>query len=75
MGFSVCVAAVKCRPELSHSVFTFFWSSEIMDCMLFTFEKGVRSCARGISGVASFLSTNDHLYYKQGCYFPPSKLS
>jgi len=45
--------------------------------MLFTFEKGVRSCARAISGVASFLSTNDHLQYKQykqGCYFPAIKL-
>jgi len=33
--FSACVAAVQCHPVSHHCVF--FWSSGIMDCMLFTF--------------------------------------
>jgi len=37
--FSAYVAAVKCRPVLHHCVFILFWSSGIMACMLFTFEK------------------------------------
>jgi len=36
--FSACVAAVKCRPVLHRCVVILFWSSGIMDCMLFTFE-------------------------------------
>jgi len=45
--FSACVVAVKCRPVLHHCVVIFFWSSEIMDCMLLIFKIEFRSCARG----------------------------
>ena len=35
-------------PVLHHCVIMFFWSSEIMDCVLFTFKKiAFRSCSRG----------------------------
>ena len=50
---STCVAAVKCRPELHHCVVISFWSSEIMECMLFAFVLKIefRLCARGASVV------------------------
>ena len=38
----------KCRLVLHHCVVIFFWSSGIMDCMLFTFEEFC-SCARGVN--------------------------
>jgi len=57
--FSACVAAVKCRPVLHHCVVIFFRSSGVMDSMLFTFENRVRSCSRGVSGVASFITTDE----------------
>jgi len=34
-------------------------SSGVMDSMLFTFENRVRSCSRGVSGVASFITTDE----------------
>jgi len=55
---SACVAAVKCRPVLHHCVVIFFWSSGTIDC-LFTFENGVSLALGGVSGVASFITTDE----------------
>jgi len=51
-GFSDCVAAIKGRPVLHHSVVIFFWSSGIMECtcLLFTFENGFPFMLGGVSG-------------------------
>jgi len=38
--FSVCEVTVKCRPVLHHYVITYFWSSGIMGCILFTLVEG-----------------------------------
>jgi len=57
---------------LHHCVVIFFWSSEIMDCMLFTFEKKSSAHAlRGVSGVISFITTLMNRFKKnQSCFFP-----
>ena len=54
--FSTYVAAVICRPVLHHCVFIFFWSSAIIECMLFTFDnKSPARALGGVGGVASFI--------------------
>jgi len=61
---SACVAAVKSRPVLHHLVVIFFRFSGIMKCtcMLFTFENGSSAHALGgVSGVASFITTDEQL--------------
>jgi len=35
------IFVVKCRPVIHHCAVLFFWSSGVMDCMLFTFENRV----------------------------------
>ena len=34
--------SMQCRPVLHQNAVTFFWSFGIMDCMLLTYENGVR---------------------------------
>ena len=55
------MAAVKCRPVLHHRVVTFFRTSRIMDCMLFTFGKNSAHALGGVSVVASFITTDEQL--------------
>ena len=52
---SACVAAVKCRPVLHHCAVMFFWSSGIMECVLFTFQNGVPLMRLGASVVWNLL--------------------
>jgi len=63
------VAAVQCFPVLHHCVDIFFWSSGIMDCMLLTFGKSSAHALLGVSGVASFITTDEQLQYNRGCFF------
>jgi len=60
---TVVLTDVKSRPVLHHCVVIFFWSSGIMECtfMLFTFENGDLLALGGISGVASFITTDEQL--------------
>jgi len=69
--FSACVAAVKSRPVLHHCVVIFFWSSGIMECtcMLLKFEMESAHALGGVSGVTSFITTNEQLQYNRGCCF------
>jgi len=59
--FSACVTAVTCHPVLHLCVDIFFWSSKTMDYMLLLFQNRARPCARGVSGVASFITTDAQL--------------
>ena len=61
------VAAVECRPVLHHCVVIFFWSSEIMDCMLFTFKNS--SYARGTSVVQNLLLLLMNSFHKTDAAF------
>jgi len=46
---------LKLDDKLHHCVY--YWSSGIINCMLFVhFKTEFRSCARGVSGVASFIT-------------------
>ena len=50
---------ISCRPVLHHFalVVIFFWSSGIMDCMLFAFEsKSSAQALGGVSSVAFFIT-------------------
>ena len=51
-------------------VVIFVWFLGIMDCMLFTFEIEFCSCARDVSGVASFITSDEQLRQNRGCYLP-----
>ena len=65
---SACMTAVKCRPVLHHCVVIFFWSSEIIDCMfVFIWKWSSGYALGGVSGVASFITTDEQLQENQGC--------
>ena len=49
--FNVDFATVKCLHVIHHCVVIFFWSSWIMDCMLFTFKNKVPLMRKGASVV------------------------
>ena len=67
---NACVAVFKCRPVRFHCVIL-FWSSIIIECLLFTFENRVPIMREGgVSGVASFITTDEQLQKKRGCCFP-----
>ena len=51
MMFSACDGGCKMRPIPHHCVLIFFWSSGIMDGMLFTFENRVPLMRQGASMV------------------------
>ena len=55
---------------LHHGVVIRFWSSGIMDFMLFTFKYSSSYPLGGVSGVAYFINTDKQLQYNRGCYFP-----
>ena len=57
--------------SLYHCVVIFFGYSEIMDCVLFTFEnKRSAHALGGVGGVASFITTDEMLQLNRGCCFP-----
>ena len=65
---SACVSAVKCRPVLHHRVVIFFGPQEswIVCCLHLEIES--RSCiVGGVSGVESFITTDDQLQLNRGC--------
>ena len=49
--YTACVAAVKSRPVLHHCVVILFWSSGIMECMIYTFQNRVPLMRQGASVV------------------------
>jgi len=57
------VAAVKCRTVIYHCVVIFFWSSRIIDWMLFILENRVplMNALGGVSSVASFITMDGQL--------------
>jgi len=54
-------ALVVRMTYVNYCVVIYFWSGGIIDCMLFTFEIEFRSWARGVRGVASFITTDKQL--------------
>ena len=69
--FSACVAAVKSRPVLHNGVVIFSgprgsWSVHEY-CLHLKIE--FLSCARGVSGVASLITTDEQLQENRRCCF------
>jgi len=47
-----------------------FWSSGIMDCMMFRFENSTHAVG-GIISVAYFITIDEQPQYNQDCYISP----